>query len=121
MSRATAVAAAEMAGADAVLRVEGLTIAVGGRSLAEDVDLSIGPGEMVGLVGESGCGKSVTALSLLRLLPPPLGIAAGRILFDGTDTDALLHAREQWRGAKQAGHAVAYWQQDETGRWTKKA
>ena len=43
------------------------------------------------------------------------------ILFDGTDTDALLHAREQWRGAKAAGHAIAYWQQDEGGRWTKKA
>lgn len=43
------------------------------------------------------------------------------ILFDGTDRDALLHAREQWRGVKEAGHAVAYWQQDETGRWQKKA
>ncbi len=43
------------------------------------------------------------------------------ILFDGTDQDALLRAREQWRGAKEAGHAVAYWQQDEAGRWTKKA
>ncbi|WP_232628348.1 DNA polymerase III subunit chi [Methylobacterium sp. Leaf118] len=49
------------------------------------------------------------------------GYARICILFDGTDTDALLHAREQWRGAKQAGHAVAYWQQDESGRWTKKA
>jgi DNA polymerase-3 subunit chi len=43
------------------------------------------------------------------------------ILFDGNDRDALLHAREQWRGAKEAGHAVAYWQQDESGRWQKKA
>ena len=43
------------------------------------------------------------------------------ILFDGTDQDALLHAREQWKGAKDQGHAVAYWQQDEAGRWTKKA
>jgi DNA polymerase III subunit chi len=43
------------------------------------------------------------------------------ILFDGTDQDALLHARDQWRGAKEAGHAVAYWQQDESGRWRKKA
>lgn len=43
------------------------------------------------------------------------------ILFDGTDQDALLRAREQWREAKDAGHAVAYWQQDETGRWQKKA
>ncbi|MGV7031881.1 DNA polymerase III subunit chi [Methylobacterium symbioticum] len=43
------------------------------------------------------------------------------ILFDGTDQDALLRAREQWRQAKAAGHAVAYWQQDESGRWNKKA
>ncbi|MCJ2015299.1 DNA polymerase III subunit chi [Methylobacterium sp. J-076] len=43
------------------------------------------------------------------------------ILFDGSDQDALLRAREQWRQAKEAGHAVAYWQQDESGRWNKKA
>ena len=43
------------------------------------------------------------------------------VLFDGTDRDALILAREQWRGAKAAGHAVAYWQQDEGGRWQKKA
>ncbi|GJD54385.1 DNA polymerase III subunit chi [Methylobacterium dankookense] len=43
------------------------------------------------------------------------------ILFDGTDQDALLRAREQWREAKAAGHVVAYWQQDESGRWNKKA
>ncbi|GJE28802.1 DNA polymerase III subunit chi [Methylobacterium organophilum] len=43
------------------------------------------------------------------------------ILFDGNDQDALLRAREQWRAAKEQGHAVAYWQQDEDGRWNKKA
>jgi DNA polymerase-3 subunit chi len=43
------------------------------------------------------------------------------ILFDGSDQDALLRAREQWKQAKDAGHAVAYWQQDESGRWNKKA
>lgn len=43
------------------------------------------------------------------------------VLFDGTEQDALLRAREQWREAKESGHAVAYWQQDETGRWQKKA
>lgn len=43
------------------------------------------------------------------------------VLFDGTDQDALLRAREQWRQAKAAGHTVAYWQQDESGRWNKKA
>ncbi|GJD44453.1 hypothetical protein AFCDBAGC_2320 [Methylobacterium cerastii] len=43
------------------------------------------------------------------------------VLFDGTDQDALLRAREQWKAAKAAGHAVAYWQQDDDGRWLKKA
>ena len=43
------------------------------------------------------------------------------VLFDGTDQDALLRAREQWKTAKAAGHAVAYWQQDDDGRWLKKA
>jgi oligopeptide/dipeptide ABC transporter ATP-binding protein len=52
----------------------------------DGVDLAIGRGETVGVVGESGCGKSVTALSILRLLPPASGrIAAGRILFNGRD------------------------------------
>jgi len=52
----------------------------------DGVDIAIGRGETLGVVGESGCGKSVTALSILRLLPPASGrIAAGRILFNGRD------------------------------------
>lgn len=75
---------------EALLRVEGLTIALHGIPLVEDVSFEIAPGEIFGLVGESGCGKSVTALSILRLLPtPPLAIAAGRILFAGRDLAAL--------------------------------
>ncbi|MCA0401813.1 MAG: ABC transporter ATP-binding protein [Proteobacteria bacterium] len=73
-----------------VLTVENLSLAAGDLVLTEDVTFSIAPGEMLGLVGESGCGKSVTALSILRLLPePPLRIAAGRILFGGRDLAAL--------------------------------
>ncbi|MGL4446053.1 MAG: ABC transporter ATP-binding protein, partial [Alsobacter sp.] len=72
-----------------VLSIENLSIAVGERMLAEDVTISIAAGEMVGLVGESGCGKSVTALSVMRLLPPPVRIATGRILFDGVDVLSL--------------------------------
>jgi peptide/nickel transport system ATP-binding protein/oligopeptide transport system ATP-binding protein len=50
----------------------------------ENVDLEIHPGEILSLVGESGCGKSVTGLSILRLIPSPPGrIVSGEILFDG--------------------------------------
>ena len=53
---------------------------------ADHVSFSIGQGEVVGLVGESGCGKSVTALSLLRLIPMPPGrILSGTVLFEGHD------------------------------------
>jgi len=52
----------------------------------ENVSFDIHPGEVVGLVGESGCGKSVTALSILRLIPSPPGdIEGGRIVFKGMD------------------------------------
>ena len=55
-------------------------------------------------------------------LPPDAGSYERLcILFDGTDQGALLRAREQWNQAKAAGHTVAYWQQDEAGRWNKKA
>jgi DNA polymerase-3 subunit chi len=43
------------------------------------------------------------------------------VLFDGNDPDALASAREQWRAVKAAGHDATYWQQDERGRWAKKA
>jgi len=55
-----------------------------------DVSLAIQPGETLGLVGESGCGKSVTAHSIIQLIPDPPGkIVDGRILFDGQDLLAL--------------------------------
>jgi oligopeptide/dipeptide ABC transporter ATP-binding protein len=49
------------------------------------IDFAIGEGETLALVGESGCGKSMTALSLLRLVPPPGRIVDGEIRFDGED------------------------------------
>jgi peptide/nickel transport system ATP-binding protein len=55
----------------------------------EGVSFSIAPGETLGLVGESGCGKSVTALSVMRLLPRNSRVVSGRVLFDGTDLLAL--------------------------------
>jgi oligopeptide/dipeptide ABC transporter ATP-binding protein len=52
----------------------------------DDMDLTIRKGRTLGVIGESGCGKSVTALSVLRLVPSPPGrIIGGEILFDGED------------------------------------
>ena len=47
------------------------------------VDFSVRRGEVLGLVGESGCGKSVTSLSILRLIQPPGRIESGEVMFDG--------------------------------------
>jgi oligopeptide/dipeptide ABC transporter ATP-binding protein len=56
------------------------------------VDLRLSPGETLGLVGESGCGKTVTALSILRLLPIPPAEVAGEIFFAGEDLLTLPEA-----------------------------
>src|SRR5258708_23835519 len=56
---------------------EGLVRAV------DEVSFYLDRGELLGLVGESGCGKSMTALSVMRLIDPPGKIVSGEILFDG--------------------------------------
>jgi peptide/nickel transport system permease protein len=78
---------------DALLSVEDLTVAFpspgGPVKVVEDVTFEIAAGETVGLVGESGCGKTVTAMSLLGLLPGNGEITGGRIMFDGRDLASL--------------------------------
>lgn len=66
----------------------------------DDVSFSVRQGEIFGLVGESGCGKSVTSLSILRLVDNPGKIVAGEIIFDGQDllklsTTEMVHMRGQ--------------------------
>jgi oligopeptide/dipeptide ABC transporter ATP-binding protein len=70
----------------------------------DGVSFDIGSGETVGLVGESGCGKSVTALSLMRLVRPPGRIEPGsQIRFDGVDIAALDEkSMRELRGARIA-------------------
>ena len=69
--------------------------------VVDGVSFSIGRGETFALVGESGCGKSMTALSLMRLLPDVGHIVGGRVALDGTD----LLACPSWRCAACAGAA----------------
>ena len=60
--------------------VEGKRVAV-----VDEVSLSLAPGEVLALVGESGCGKSVTALSIMRLVPKPGRVESGSIRLEGTE------------------------------------
>ena len=83
--------------ADSLLELQGLKTyfktRVGDVRAVDGVDLTIWPGETVGLVGESGSGKSVTARSIMRLVPTPPGrYAGGKILFKGQDLLALSEA-----------------------------
>ena len=71
--------------------------------VVQDVSLDIRPGEVHGLIGESGSGKTQTAWSVLRLLPPGGQILAGSILFDGQDlADASSSAMRDIRGRRLA-------------------
>ncbi len=75
---------------EAILEIRGLRTCFRTRRgtfpAVDGVDLELRAGETLGVVGESGCGKTVTALSILRLLPePPARIEAGEIRFEGRD------------------------------------
>jgi oligopeptide/dipeptide ABC transporter ATP-binding protein len=80
-------------GEEPLLAIDDLAIDAAGEDgmvrLIEGVSLAIRRGEVLGLVGESGCGKSVTALSILRILPQSLRIGAGTVRFEGQDLSHL--------------------------------
>ncbi len=79
--------------ADALLAVRGLTISFhtdhGEVPVTRNIGFSIAPGERLGVVGESGCGKSVTGLSLLRLLPASTSRISGEVMFQGRNLLSL--------------------------------
>ncbi len=85
---------------DHLLEIKNLTCSFqterGKFRAVDDVSLSLKSGETLGLVGESGCGKTVTALSIIRLVPKPMGkIEGGEILFMGKDLMALKESKMQ--------------------------
>jgi peptide/nickel transport system ATP-binding protein/oligopeptide transport system ATP-binding protein len=92
---------------NALLRIEGLRTvfrsASGDIAAVDGVDLEVARGRTLGIVGESGCGKSMLSLSIMRLVPPPGRVAAGRVLLEGEDLLAVSAARmRQLRGGQVA-------------------
>jgi len=81
---------------DRLLEVRGLQTSFHTRDgvvrAVTGVDFHVDRGEVMGLVGESGCGKSVTSLSIMRLIAPPGRVEAGEVVFDGQN---LLKLRDR--------------------------
>ena len=87
-----------------LLQVRGLSVAfqtdAGPARAVDDVSFDLARGGTLGLVGESGCGKTTTALALLRLLPPGGTVTGGRVLLDGVDVldlDASAARALRWQ------------------------
>jgi peptide/nickel transport system ATP-binding protein/oligopeptide transport system ATP-binding protein len=74
---------------EAILRLEGLRTRFGAFAAVDGVDLEVPRGRTLGIVGESGCGKSVLSLSVMGLVPRPGRVAEGRVVLEGRDLLAL--------------------------------
>ncbi|WP_270935726.1 ABC transporter ATP-binding protein [Falsiroseomonas oryzae] len=90
-----------------LLKIEGLRTvfrtSVGEIAAVDGVDLAVPRGRTLGIVGESGCGKSMLSLSVMRLVPPPGRIASGRVLLEGRDLLTLAPAEmRDVRGSRVA-------------------
>jgi peptide/nickel transport system ATP-binding protein len=72
-----------------VLKIDRLRLEIDGAAVVDGLSLSVDQGEIVALVGESGCGKSLSALAILRLLPEAVTLAGGRIMLEGRDLSGL--------------------------------
>ncbi|MCC7428189.1 MAG: ABC transporter ATP-binding protein [Alphaproteobacteria bacterium] len=97
-----------------LLSVRNLSIAVegaGGQTVVDRVSFDLGEGGVLGIVGESGCGKSVTAMSVLRLNNPALRLRGGEILLAGED---LLRASEARIRAVRGGEVGMIFQEPMT-------
>lgn len=85
----------------ALLQIENLAVSYYGVPILEDIDLSIGQGEIIGIVGESGCGKSTLIRAVMCLLGSGGKINSGSIIFDGIDILKISkEAMRRLRGRK---------------------
>jgi peptide/nickel transport system ATP-binding protein len=85
---------------ETLVEVRGLSVAYDDVLAVDNVDLTIGAGEIVGLAGESGCGKSTVANTVMQILRPPARIVGGSVLFRGEDLTARRREelrRYRWR------------------------
>jgi oligopeptide/dipeptide ABC transporter ATP-binding protein len=87
----------------ALLTIEGLRVEFGPHVAVKGAGLAVAPGEILGLIGESGSGKSLTCRAVVRLIPRPGRIAAGSIAFDGRDVLALPPAELRELRAQDVG------------------
>jgi peptide/nickel transport system ATP-binding protein len=90
-----------------LLEVRNLVVEFPGRRgtlrALDDISLSIAPGEILGVVGESGAGKSLTGAAIIGLLEPPGRIASGQILLEGSRIDNLPYAQMRHIRGRQIG------------------
>ena len=85
------------------LTINNLTAHIGKRPVLRDVSLSVQAGEVCGLVGESGAGKSMIGKAVLGTLPLAIAATGGEIILDGVDLQGMLaKPRRQIIGAKTA-------------------
>ncbi len=92
----------------ALLDVSGLKVRFGGVDILRGVDFSVDAGQTLGIVGESGCGKSMTGLALMGMIPSGGKVAEGSIIFDGQDLTKL--SRREWLEVR--GKSIAMVMQD---------
>jgi peptide/nickel transport system ATP-binding protein len=95
--------------AETLIDVRGLRVDYGRARAVDGVDLQIREGEILGLAGESGCGKTTIASAVLRILRPPGRVAGGRILFRGEDILGLSTEelrRFRWRNVSMVFQAA---------------
>lgn len=91
-----------------LLQVTDLHVSFGAVEVLRGVSFSVEPGQTLGVVGESGCGKSMTGMAVMGMLPPTAKVPSGQILLEGRDL--LKISRKEWQDVR--GQDIAMVMQD---------